>query len=268
MASENSVVGTLMSEDEAVYNRHLCSYLAGILTEPRRDRLLRLVFERTRHLTVVVEDLYQSHNTSACIRSCDCFGLQDVHVIENRNRFRTSKDIARGASQWVTIHRYNEPDSTAACLKKLKSADFQIVMTSPHDTDCDLETYDISQKTALVFGNEKQGASDTVRQYADHVMRIPMFGFTESFNISVAAAVCLHHLVWRMRQLDLDWRLSQEEREPLLLDWVKTSTTRYLKDLEGRFREEWEAGRIPAEEPLWPDWDSVDLSTPPLPAVR
>ena len=248
------------------YNRDLCSYLAQFLTDNRKELLLRQLQERTRHLTVVIEDIYQQHNASACIRSCDCFGIQDVHLIENRNEFIASKDVALGASQWLTMHRYNDashqPDSTSACLQQLKTSGYQIVMTSPHNSDCDLETYDISHKTALVFGNEKEGASETVRQHADHVMRIPMYGFTESFNISVAVAVCLHHLVWRMRQLDIDWQLPVDQRDDLLLHWVRASNSKRLQSLERRFRETQESADGIESIPLWPDWDALaDIDT-------
>ena len=241
--------------------RQLTSYLAGFLTDHRKALLERLILERTRHLTVVVEDMYHAHNASACLRSCDCFGVQDFHVIESRNRFDVARDIARGATQWLTMHRHRtsdcEPDSTTACINHLKTAGYQIVVTSPHNADCDLETYDISRPTALLFGNEKDGASPTALQLADHVMQVPMYGFTESFNISVAVAVCLHHLVWRMRQLNIDRRLVPSEREELLHDWVRVSTGHRLKALTRRFHERPAVGHASPDEPSWPDWEMI-----------
>ncbi|MFT4555385.1 MAG: TrmH family RNA methyltransferase [Planctomycetales bacterium] len=243
------------------YQRKLTSYLAGFLTPHRKDLLQRLILERTRHLTVVVEDICHAHNTSACVRSCDCFGIQDFHVIENRNRFDVAVDIARGATQWLTMHRHDysesQPDSTRGCIEKLRADGYQIVVASPHDANCELETYDISKPTALLFGNEKEGVSPNAMQLATHIMRVPMYGFTESFNISVAVAVCLHHLVWRMRQLDFDWQLAPTEREELLHDWVRISTGHRLGALVKRFDEDRSSGGDMAPQEFWPDWETV-----------
>lgn len=243
------------------HQRELSSYLAGFLTEHRKSLIQRLVLERTRHLTVVVEDLYQAHNASACLRSCDCFGIQDFHVIEGRNRFDVARDIARGSTQWLTLHRHppteNQPNSTQACIERLRASGYQIVVTSPHDSNCELETCDISRPTALLFGNEKEGASPTAMQFASHIMRVPMYGFTESFNVSVAVAVCLHHLVWRMRQSDVNWRLAPEEREALLHEWVRVSTGHRLPALIRRFHENRENDHVQTDQTEWPDWNAV-----------
>lgn len=252
--------------DESTFQRGLTSHLAGFLTGHRKELLQRLILERTRHLTVVVEDICHAHNASACLRSCDCFGIQDFHVIENRNRFDVAVDIARGATQWLTMHRHNgtesQPDSTRACIEQLRADGYQIVVTSPHDANCELETYDISKPAALLFGNEKEGVSPTAMQLATHIMQIPMYGFTESFNISVAVAVCLHHLVWRMRQLDFDWRLDPAEREELLHEWVRISTGHRLEALTKRFRDSWSPDTRPPSQELWPDWKRILESSP------
>ncbi len=226
------------------YDAYLCAYLASFMSEHRRSLLPEVLLNRTRHLTVVLEDLNKPHNASACLRTCDCFGLQDVHIVENQNQFHAHRDIARGAPQWLTLHRHRDLDeNTRPCLQSLKDAGFQIVMTSPHEPDCELETYDISRPTAIVFGNEKFGASETVREMADHVMRIPMHGFAESFNISVALGVCLHHLT-EAAATDPDWRCLLEERVlSLIRDWVQTANAKHLPSLKQRFDELWQSWR-------------------------
>jgi tRNA (guanosine-2'-O-)-methyltransferase len=143
----------------------------------------------------------------------------------------------------------------------LRADGYQIVVASPHEANCELETYDISKPTALLFGNEKEGVSPNAMQLATHIMRVPMYGFTESFNISVAVAVCLHHLVWRMRQLDIDWQLSPSEREELLHDWVRISTGHRLKALVKRFVDDRASGDRMGQHEPWPDWKTV-LSVP------
>lgn len=238
----------------------LRSYLASFLSGHKLELLPRLLVNRTRHLTVVVEDIYQPHNASACLRSCDCFGVQDVHIIENYNEFSASSGVALGASQWLTLNQYDGEHATADCLNVMRDAGYSIVVTSPHDADCDLETYDVTQPTALLFGAEKDGASQTALQMADHVMRIPMYGFTESFNISVAVAVCLHHLVCRLRDTDVDWRLSRDECESILMDWVHCASGKRLEALKARFAEQ--RTELSQNLAAWPDWSQVNPNAP------
>lgn len=247
--------------DDPRYRRELCSYLAGFLTEARRDLLPPMLLNRTRHITVVVEDIHKEHNASACLRSCDCFGIQDVHIVENYNEYIDNRQVSLGAEKWLTLKRYNEPgeDNTTRCLEALRDQGYRIVVTSPHGATCDLPGYDVRHPTALVLGNEKDGVSDRGVALADDVLRIPMYGFSESFNISVAAAIALNHLVWRMRELDVAWQLSEAEREELLLAWVKTATGRKLSLLEERFRNEiWSDSPPGGESEVWPDWSTVE----------
>ncbi len=164
------------------------------------------------------------------MRSCDCFGIQDVHVIENKYSYRINDEIALGAEQWLTVRRYNQSsDNTRACLESLKSRGYTLVATTPHKNDINLEEYDFSRPTALLFGTEKEGLSSTALEMADTYMKVPMVGFTESLNISVCAAVCLHHLSWKLRQSEIHYSLSEYEYWELLYNWVRTS----LKDAEG-----------------------------------
>lgn len=164
------------------------------------------------------------------MRSCDCFGIQDVHVIENKYSYRINDEIAMGAEQWLTVKRYNQSsDNTRACLEALKSSGYTLVATTPHKDDVNLEEYDFSKPTALLFGTEKEGLTPTALDMADVYMKVPMVGFTESLNISVCAAVCLHHLTWKLRQSGMHHSLSDSEYWELLCDWVRTS----LKDSEG-----------------------------------
>lgn len=242
------------------YQRELCSYLAGVLTEHKRELLPALLLNRTRHITVVVEDIHKEHNASACLRSCDCYGIQDVHIVENYNEYTDNRQVSLGAEKWLTLKRYNEPDTdnTNRCLESLREQGYRIVMTSPHGATCDLPGYDARQPTALVFGNEKDGVSERGRELSDEVMRIPMYGFSESFNISVAAAVALNHLVWQIRELDVAWQLSEAERDEVLLAWVRASIGAKLPALEERFQKDVFDDSIKVNETeLWPDWSSI-----------
>jgi len=197
----------------------LLTYLQSLLTPRRRALFSQVLEQRTRHFTVVTEDVYQMHNTSAVMRSCDVFGIQDLHVIEARFGKRVDKEIAMGAQKWVDFHRHS---NTEDCLKQLRAQGYQIVATTPHD-GVSLNAFDVSRKSALLFGTEKKGLSPELMAQADVALTIPMYGFTESLNISVSAAIILNELVGRMRREEAPWALSPEERYKLECDWTVAS---------------------------------------------
>lgn len=208
-----------------VEKKELSQYLSQFISETRMQRFHEVLEERTRHITVVLEDIYQEHNASAVLRSCDCFGLQDVHFIENRNKYKISTDVDMGASSWLSINRISgkEQNNTKKCLMDLKAQGYTIVATTPHEKDITLDQLDITKKTALVFGTEIDGITDDVRACADEFVRIPMYGFTESFNISVSAALCMYDLSTRLRHSNVNYKLREDEKEELLLEWIKNS---------------------------------------------
>ena len=195
-------------------------YLERFVTENRTAVFKEVLAKRTRHFTVVLEDLYQMHNVSAVIRSCDIFGLQDVHIVQQKYDPKLSSQIARGAEKWLDIHRYPNTESS---IKELKNKGYQIVATTPHTDDVELPDFDISKASAFFFGVEKAGLSDKVLQQADVYLKIPMYGFTESFNISVAAALIMHSVSERLHHSDLPWQLSAKEQEKVYLQWLEKS---------------------------------------------
>jgi tRNA (guanosine-2'-O-)-methyltransferase len=206
------------------YNKALYEYLVGFISEQRREKFENYILNRTRYVTVAVEDIYQTHNASAVLRSAECFGIQDVHVIENRNKYRPSAEVAKGAEKWLTIHYHNENENnTLGCIQHLRSQGYRIVATTPHEKDQFIYDLDVRKgKIALFFGTEIEGISDEVRREADEFVKIPMYGFTESFNISVSAAICLYEIKQKLTE-DLNWELTEEEKSDILLTWVKQS---------------------------------------------
>lgn len=195
-----------------------------MITPERFKRMQEVLQNRTRKLTVVLEDIFQPHNASAVLRSCECFGVMDVHIIENRNTYQVNPDVALGASKWLNLHTYNSAeDNTSLCFQKLKAEGYRIIATTPHKDDCDLEVLPLDQPTALVFGNELDGLSPAALQQADGFMKIPMVGFTESLNISVSVAVCVHHLTNRLREGDYPWELDASDKTAILIQWIKNS---------------------------------------------
>lgn len=208
-------------------NKELINYLSGFASEERVKKFESVINNRTRHITIVLEDIYQPHNASAVLRSCDCFGIQDVHIIENKNQYSVNEDIALGSSKWLNLVKYKtHPNNTLACISDLKKRGYKIIATSPHKNDCIIQDLDITSKTALVFGTELKGISEEVIQHADGFVKIPMFGFTESFNISVSAALCLHTLVHKLHQSGIQWQLSGEEKEQVMIEWLRNSINR------------------------------------------
>lgn len=204
--------------------KELIDYLTGFISERRKQRFDEVISHRTDHIRIVLEDLYQAHNASAVLRSCDCFGIQNVHFIENKNNYRISADVAMGSSNWLTINRHSKGENnTKETLMHLKSLGYKIVATTPHKNDHTIDTLPVHEKMALVFGTEIDGISPEVYELADEFVKIPMYGFTESFNISVCAALCMYELTTRMRKEVKNISLSDEEKTNVYLDWLKTS---------------------------------------------
>lgn len=215
----------------------LLKYILSFATENKRQLIASRLLERTRHITVVLEDIYQAQNASAVIRTADCFGIQDIHIIENTNEYDINPKVVLGASKWVHLHKYNEvDDNTTDCIEKLKKKGYRVVATSPHANSVSLYDLPLDQPVALMFGTEKLGLSSTAHELADDHMYIPMYGFTESLNISVSAAVCLNYLTHQLRQTEIAWQLTDSEREELHMEWARL-VVKKPDILERRFKE-------------------------------
>ena len=201
------------AQKAALYER-----AAELFSDNKRALFDRLAPLRTRHIAVVLEDIYQSHNASAVLRSCDCFGVQDVHVVEAHNPFNPAGDVAVGSSKWVDYYKYA---SIQEACRRLHDLGYRIVATLPHENETMITDLDISQPTALLFGTELTGLTPEAIGLADAYVKIPMYGFTESFNISVCAALSLFNLTERMRHDPaLRWQLSADDLLDLKLHWA------------------------------------------------
>jgi len=214
-------------------DKDLLTYLEGFLTDKRKNLFNKVLDERTRHFSVVLEDIYQQHNASAVIRTCDIFGVQDVHTIENMYTNKVSRHVAKGSQKWITLNRFKEDtNNTKNCLDSLREKGYQIIGTTPHNDSCMLADFDVTKKSAFVFGVEKDGISDYVKENADGFLKIPMVGFTESLNISVAAAIILQDVTTKLRKTTMDWQLSDQEKEILYFNWVKKTIKNVDKIIE------------------------------------
>ena len=212
----------------------LLNYLETYLTENRKDRFQKVISQRTKHFTVATEDVYQLHNTSAVMRSCDVFGIQEIHIVEEANSKSIDREIAMGAQKWVDLNRYH---TVKDCLSTLKQSGYQIVATTPHTNDGLLHEFDVTKKSCFFFGRETEGLSQEVLDAADCYLKIPMVGFTESLNISVSAAIILQHVTTKLRLSNVNWQLNEEEQHQKRLDWIKKTIKSY-DDIVARFYHE------------------------------
>lgn len=215
------------NSSEEIYKQALLDHLLNFVTEKRNALFDKVLSNRTKHVTVVLEDIYQSQNASAVLRSCDITGVQNVHIIENNYKYSINPDVALGSFKWLNLTKYDEHDfNTIAAFDKLRSEGYRIVATTPHKNDQNLDEILLDKKVALVFGTELTGLSKIAIDNADEYLKIPMYGFTESFNISVSAALVLYNLTNKLRKSTINWHLTNEEKLAIKLEWAKRSIDR------------------------------------------
>lgn len=209
-------------EDKKKYYKLLCD----IISENRKTVIENVVNMRTDHFVPVIENIHKAQNASAVLRTCDCLGLQDVFVIENNNKFAVTDDISLGANKWLNIQKYSSfENNTKQCFDDLRAKGYKIIATMPYKNDINLQDIDIKDKCAVVFGSEVDGISQEAINNADAFMKIPMYGFTESFNISVSAAITMHYLTDKLRKSNMDWHLSEQKIYDTLILWALQSIT-------------------------------------------
>lgn len=215
-------------------DKELINYLGSCVTEKRLELFRKVLENRTDYITLVLEDLYQPHNASAVLRTADCFGVQDIHIIENRNKYEVNPDVALGSSKWLNLHKHNKNENnTEETINNLRSKGYRIVATTPHTNDVNLHDFDVTKgKFALLFGTEMSGLSDIAINNSDEFLRIPMFGFTESFNISVSAAIILNELITKMHLEVKNWKISENRSDEILFEWLKASIKKSDKIIE------------------------------------
>ncbi|WP_281615441.1 RNA methyltransferase [Flammeovirga sp. SubArs3] len=198
----------------------LIEYLKDFATPNKKEVIGKVLAERTNHLTVLLEEIYKPQNAAAVVRTCDCFGIQQMHVIDEEDKFQLSTSVAKGSAKWIDINKYKSLEESVSHLKK---AGYKIVATSPH-TDMTLDDLPVDESLALMFGNEFEGLTDEAMEAADYKIKIPMHGFAESFNISVSAALVLNHLSTKMRKdPTINWALTDEEKKVIEMAWIYKS---------------------------------------------
>jgi tRNA (guanosine-2'-O-)-methyltransferase len=202
----------------------LFNHLAQFVSEHKKNFVDKVLDQRTRYVTIVMEDIYQSQNASAVVRTCECMGLQDIHIVENTAKYQLNIRVLKGANKWINLERYRAKgvNNTEACFARLKSNGYKILLADPAETGKSIHDVDVHEsKLAIVFGNELRGASDYAVTHCDDTVRIPLYGFTESLNISVSAAICLNTILSKLRSTETNIYLKQDEKDAIRLDWYR-----------------------------------------------
>jgi tRNA (guanosine-2'-O-)-methyltransferase len=208
----------------------LIKHLSQYVTRNKIDKINEMLKYRTNYVTLILEDIYKPHNAGATIRTCECLGVQNIHIIENTSLFTVSHDVTQGSYKWVTLHRYNEKNrnNTETCIRTLKSEGYRIIATTPN-TNIDnqtLEEISLDTKLAFMFGNEEEGLSDYSLKAADAYLKLPMHGFTRSYNISVSVAITLSYIIDKLHKSNVPWQLTRTEKNELTLAWYKKNIRR------------------------------------------
>lgn len=215
--------------------KELLDHLLLFVSDNKKNLFDKIIDDRTKYLTVVLEDIFQPQNASAVLRTCDVFGVQDIHIIENYNKYNINPRVVHGASKWVNLHKYNKVENkTVACINSLKDKGYKVYGTTPHTNDCLIEDLPLDHKIAIMFGTEKDGLSENAIKNVDGFVKIPMYGFSESLNISVSAAICIYEIIKRLKATDINWQLTEEEKVEQLINWCK-KTVKSSKLIEQEF---------------------------------
>jgi tRNA (guanosine-2'-O-)-methyltransferase len=207
----------------------LVDYFAQYISDHKKELLEKVLNERTRHVTVVLEDIFQSQNASAAVRTCECMGIQDIHIIENTTKYEVNKYVLKGSYKWVDLIRHHKRgiNNTADCFRQLKENGYHIYATDPSEENMSIhDVAVIHSKVALVFGNELNGISEYARDQADGKVKIPMYGFTESLNISASVAISLSAVITKLKHEQEKYGLSVNEKDELRLAWYRKMVKR------------------------------------------
>jgi tRNA (guanosine-2'-O-)-methyltransferase len=201
----------------------LIAHFSQYITDHKKQLVEKILNQRTKHVTVVLEDIYQSQNASAVIRTCECMGLQDVYIVENLSKYQLNTRVLKGADKWMDLvrHREKKINNTEKCFLDLRANGYKILVADPADDGISIHDIDPTHKVALLFGNELRGTSQYAIDHCDQKIKIPMYGFTESLNISVSVAISLNTLITKLRLTDNDYGLSEEEKEAIRLVWYR-----------------------------------------------
>ena len=198
----------------------LYPYLCSFILPERVSKMDIMAAKSSSYVLPVLEDVYQYRNAAAVVRSAEGCGFHRVVAMESKNRFEPNLEVTKGAETWVRVDRMAH---TLQSLEKLRTDGYRLVAVSPERDATPLPAYLPKQRTALIFGTEWQGVTEDFLHYCDETVSIPMYGFTQSFNVSVAAALCLYDLKQKLLQHKIEHYLTAEEQVQLKIQWAVRS---------------------------------------------
>ncbi|AZB21915.1 TrmH family RNA methyltransferase [Kaistella haifensis] len=215
-------------------------YLKQFLTDERLSKIEFYAQESSDFVLPVMEDIFQFRNAAAIVRSVEACGFHKIVAMESENEFNPNLRVTKGAETWVEVEKM--PHQLES-LKKIKERGYKILAVSPEKNAIMLPDYDLKEPVALVFGTEKEGVTEEILDFADETVAIPMYGFTKSFNVSVAAAICFYDLKQKLVKSDFEYKLSNEKLWNLKVRWAVNSIAsgpqilaKYLKEQKNIIR--------------------------------
>lgn len=201
-------------------DRETFEYLKQFLTDERLRKIEHFAVESSDFVLPVMEDVYQFRNAAAIVRSVEGCGFHKIVAMESENVFNPNLTVTKGAETWVEVEKMpHHLDS----LRDIKNRGYKILAVSPERNATMLPDYEIKEPVALVFGTEKEGVTDEILEFADETLAIPMYGFTKSYNVSVAAAISVYELRQKLIRSNLDYKLSEEKLWKLKVRWAVNS---------------------------------------------
>ncbi|MCZ2085730.1 MULTISPECIES: RNA methyltransferase [unclassified Kaistella] len=201
-------------------NQKTFEYLQQFLTDERLEKINRFAPESSDFVLPVIEDVYQFRNAAAIVRSVEACGFHKIVAMESENQFNPNLRVTKGAETWVDVERL--PHSLDS-IKQIKNRGYKIVAVSPEKNATLLSDFQMTEPVALVFGTEAEGVTDEILDFSDETLAIPMYGFTRSFNVSVAAAICVYDLKQKLMRSNLDYKLSEEKLWEMKVRWAVNS---------------------------------------------
>lgn len=198
-------------------------FLKQFLTEDRLQKIENQSFESSNFILPVMENVYQFRNAAAIIRSVEACGFHKVVALEQENVFNPNLEVTKGAENWVEVQKM---PANLDSVKKIKDRGYEIIAVSPEKNATMLPNFEIVKPVALFFGTEWKGVSEEIIDFSDQTLAIPMYGFTKSFNVSVAAAICMYELKQKLLYSEIPYKLSDEERLKLKIRWTVNSINR------------------------------------------
>lgn len=220
-------------------NQKTFEYLQQFLTDERLEKINHFAPESSDFVLPVIEDVFQFRNAAAIVRSVEACGFHKIIAMESQNEFNPNLRVTKGAETWVEVERL--PHSLES-LKEIKNRGYHIVAVSPENNATQLPDFEVKKPVALIFGTEAAGVTPEILDFADETLAIPMYGFTRSFNVSVAAAICFYELKQKLIKSGIDYKVSGEKLWEMKVRWAVNSLqsgeqilAKYLKENENSF---------------------------------